>query len=95
MPQAGREDQSLEESKKEILEPGREEDCPEQKLSLEEAFGRLDELLGKLGDKEVSLDESFGAYAEGTRLLKYCNDYLDQVEKKMLVLNKEGGLDEF
>lgn len=95
MPEAGSERQIQEESRIERLEPGKGEDCSEQKLSLEEAFGRLDELLGKLGDKEVSLDESFGAYAEGTRLLKYCNDYLDQVEKDMLVLNQEGGLDEF
>ncbi len=75
--------------------PGEEASAVEQKLSLEEAFGRLDQILAQLGDKEVSLDTSFAAYAEGTRLLKYCNDYLDQVEKDMLVLNKEGGLDEF
>ena len=63
--------------------PGEEASAVEQKLSLEEAFGRLDQILAQLGDKEVSLDTSFAAY------------YLDQVEKDMLVLNKEGGLDEF
>ena len=62
---------------------------------MEEAFAELDEMLVKLADREVSLEESFEIYAEGTKLLKYCSDKLDRVEKKMLVMNEEGGLDEF
>lgn len=71
-----------------------EKQIPASELTLEKAFTRLDELLEQLGNREVSLDESFQAYAEGTRLLKYCNDHLDQVEKRMQVLDEEGGLDE-
>ena len=63
--------------------------------TLEEAFAELDEMLVKMADREVSLEESFEIYAEGTKLLKYCSDKLDRVEKKMLVMNEEGGLDEF
>lgn len=63
--------------------------------TLEEAFAELDKMLVKLADREVSLEESFEIYAEGTKLLKYCSDKLDRVEKKMLVMNEEGGLDEF
>lgn len=63
--------------------------------SLETAFAELDRMLEKLADREVSLEESFAVYAEGTKLLKYCNEKLDQVEKKMLVLNEEGKLHEF
>lgn len=63
--------------------------------TLEEAFAQLEEMLQKLGDREVSLEESFEIYAEGTKLLKYCSDKLDRVEKKMLVMNGEGELDEF
>lgn len=67
----------------------------EKEKSLEAAFAELDMMLEKLADREVSLEESFDVYAEGTKLLKYCNDKLDQVEKKMLVLNEEGELHEF
>lgn len=67
----------------------------EQEMTLEEAFLQLDELLLQLSDKDLSLDDSFAAYAKGTQLLKYCNDHLDQVEKKMMILNEEGGLSEF
>ena len=71
------------------------ERAPEVDLSIEEAFVKLDALLEKLSDKDVSLEESFSVYEEGTKLLKYCTEKLDKVEKKMLVMNEEGGLDEF
>ena len=48
-----------------------------------------------MNTKEVSLDDSFALYTEGTKLLKYCNEQLDTVEKKMLVLSEEGELHEF
>jgi len=63
--------------------------------TLEAAFAELEMMIEKLSDREVSLEESFAVYAEGTKLLKYCNEKLDQVEKKMLILSEEGKLDEF
>lgn len=66
-----------------------------QELTLEEAFEQLDRLLAQLTDKDVSLNDSFEAYEKGTRLLKYCNEHLDQVEKKMMLLDEEGVLSEF
>ncbi len=64
-------------------------------MTLEQAFEELEEIIGKMNDREVSLDDSFSLYAEGTKLLKYCNEQLDMVEKKMLVLSEEGELHEF
>ena len=63
--------------------------------TLEEAFAQLEEMIQKLADKDVSLEESFEIYPEGTELLKDCSSKLDKVEKKMLVMNGEGELDEF
>ncbi|HJC24257.1 MAG TPA: exodeoxyribonuclease VII small subunit [Candidatus Eisenbergiella merdavium] len=67
----------------------------EEKLSLEEAFSMLDEITRSLEAEDISLEDSFGAYQKGIQLLKLCSDKIDQVEKKVLVLNEEGGLDEF
>ena len=66
-----------------------------QEKTLEEAFAELDQMLEKLSDRDPALEESFQVYAEGAKLLKYCNEKLDKVEKKMLVLSEEGTLDEF
>ena len=64
-------------------------------MTLEKAFEELEVIIEKMNAKEVSLDDSFAHYTEGTKLLKYCNDQLDMVEKKMLVLSEEGELHEF
>ncbi len=64
-------------------------------LTLEEAFGRLDQVVEALESREISLEDSFRIYQEGMKLLRMCNEKIDQVEKKILVINGEGGLDEF
>ena len=46
-------------------------------------------------DRETSLEDSFRLYKQGMELLKYCNDKLDTVEKKMLQMNEDGSLGEF
>ena len=72
-----------------------EEHVENQEKTLEEAFAELYQMLTKLSDRDTALEESFQVYAEGTKLLKYCNEKLDKVEKKMLVLSEEGELHEF
>ena len=66
-----------------------------EKKTLEGAFEELENIIEKMNDREVSLDDSFALYTEGTKLLKYCNEQLDMVEKNMLVLSEEGELHEF
>lgn len=63
--------------------------------SLEQIFGQLDELVQKLENEEVSLEESFQLYHEGMDLLKVCNDKIEAVEKKMMVLDENGEEHEF
>ena len=61
----------------------------------EEAYSQLDILADRLEDRETSLEDSFRLYKQGMELLKYCNDKLDTVEKKMLQMNEDGTLGEF
>lgn len=63
--------------------------------SLETVFEQLDELLVKLEGDEVSLEESFQMYHKGMELLKVCNDKIDTIEKKMMVLDENGEEHEF
>ena len=66
----------------------------EEKLSLEEALEKLDETIVKLQSEEVSLEESFELYKQGMDYVKFCSETIDQVEKKVLMLNQGGKLDE-
>ncbi len=63
--------------------------------TLEDAFAQLEMVIERLEAEEISLEEAFGAYSEGMELLQFCNASLDRVEKKVLKLNENGGLDEF
>ena len=62
---------------------------------IEEVFQELDTMVEKLGSRDISLEESFRLYQQGMELLRYCNDKIDTVEKKMLKMNENGELSEF
>ena len=66
-----------------------------QEQTLEELFVQLEETMKKMEQEDFSLEDSFQYYHRGMDLLKVCNDKIDQVEKKMLVLDEEGGTHEF
>lgn len=66
-----------------------------KKLTLEESFTVLDQMVEKLESPDISLEESFQIYKKGMELLKECNSKIDTVEKKMLQMNKNGELSEF
>lgn len=78
---------------------GKTEKVQQQELQenfrLEEGFQALDATIEKLEQENISLEDSFAAFQEGMLLLKQCNDTVDRIEKKVLVLNEKGGLDEF
>lgn len=64
-------------------------------ITLEEAFDQLEQIIRQLENEEITLEQAFATYKEGMELLKYCNDTLDTVEKKVLKINESGELDEF
>ena len=61
-------------------------------------FGRVFWTFGghhrKMESREITLEEAFEKYQEGMALLKSCNEKIDRVEKKMLVLGENGETDE-
>ena len=73
----------------------KKEAAEQEQFRLEEAFDRIEALLEKLQDKDVTLEESFGLYQEGMGLLKLCNENIDHVEKQMLQIDEEGQTHEF
>lgn len=63
--------------------------------TLEIVFQELDEVVKKLEGEAVSLEESFQLYHQGMDLLKVCNEKIDTVEKKMMILDENGEIHEF
>lgn len=67
----------------------------QEEQSLEELFGQLEETIHRMEKEEISLEDSFRLYHGGMDILKKCNDRIDEVEKKMLILDEEGEMHEF
>lgn len=64
-------------------------------FNLEEAFEQLEKTVAALEQEDISLEESFRVYKNGMELLKQCNQAIDQVEKRVMVLNEDGESHEF
>ncbi len=64
-------------------------------MTIEDAFARLQEILGRMEEDGITLEESFAGYEEGMKLLKYCNEKIDRVEKQVQKMNAEGQLEDF
>lgn len=65
-----------------------------ERLSIEENFTLLDELLKRLEGDELTLEESFETYAKGLELVRQCRESIDKVEKKVLILEESGDVHE-
>lgn len=66
-----------------------------KEMTLEEAFEQLEETVQALEGEDITLEEAFLQYKQGMELLKHCNDLIDTVEKKVLVLSEDGECHEF
>lgn len=67
----------------------------EKTLTLEERFAHLEQIVARMEDADVSLDEAFELYKKGLDEAKSANDMVQGMEKAMLVLNSDGQLEEF
>ncbi|WP_313134531.1 exodeoxyribonuclease VII small subunit [Anaerocolumna sp.] len=59
-----------------------------QNKTLEASFEELQEIIKKLENEEISLEDSFKLYTDGIELLKYCNNSIDKVEKQLIILGE-------
>lgn len=59
---------------------------PEQ--TYENAFQRLEEILQKMNESRLSLDDSLKLFEEASSLVTFCEKKLDESEKKIEVLMK-------
>jgi exodeoxyribonuclease VII small subunit len=55
----------------------------------EQALVELESVVEKLESGELSLDESLATFEQGIRLVKFCNQKLSEVEKKIELLVKD------
>ena len=59
----------------------------ETSQTFETSISRLEEIVRKFDDPDLTLDESLALYEEGVRLANSCRDTLDKAEQKLSVLD--------
>jgi len=66
----------------------------QKEKKFEEALEALEQVVERLESGELSLEESLAAFEQGVRLVQFCNQKLNEAEKKveLLVKDKEGRL---
>lgn len=78
------------------IEPAAEDTAgTEKKENLEELFQSLEEVIKGMEESSVTLEQSFDMYNRGMKILKECSRTIDEVEKKVLVLDEDGETHEF
>ena len=64
------------------------------KERFEDALNKLEKIVTKLEEGDVPLEESLRLFEEGIKLSRFCNQKLEEAEKRVEILlkNKEGVL---
>ncbi|WP_017727019.1 exodeoxyribonuclease VII small subunit [Halalkalibacterium ligniniphilum] len=66
-----------------------------QKWTFEEAMKQLEEVVEKLEEGDVPLEEAISMFQEGMALSKICHEKLETVEKQMdRILHEDGEIEE-
>ncbi len=62
--------------------------------SFEQAYARLEQILERMNSGKVPLEEALHLYEEADKLIRSCNERLNNAEKKVEVLmkNRQGDL---
>ncbi len=62
-----------------------------KKPDFENSLARLEEIVGKLENANLSLDDAMKLFEEGVQLSRDCQKHLEQAEGKVEILLKKAG----
>lgn len=61
-----------------------------ENLNFEDAMKKLEEIATELEKGNLNLDESVSKFEEGMQISKKCSDLLENAEKRITILLKDG-----
>jgi exodeoxyribonuclease VII small subunit len=59
-----------------------------ERPSFEEALKKLEQIVSKLEDESITLEESVNLYEEGVKLSQFCTEILDDAELRIEQVNE-------
>lgn len=61
-----------------------------ENISFEEAMNKLEQIAKELENDSLTLEESVSKFEEGMKLSKKCSELLENAEKRITILLKNG-----
>ncbi len=62
----------------------------DKSMNFEKALARLEAIVGEMEGGTLSLEKMMAYFEEGSQLVKFCTQKLNEVEKKIEILVKKG-----
>lgn len=62
----------------------------EKEMGFEESLARLEQITAEMEGGKLSLDDMIARFEEGQTLLKFCNQKLNEVERRIEKLVRKG-----
>lgn len=66
-----------------------------ENMTYEKAMKRLEEIVSKLESNDIPLEDSIVLFQEGISLSQYCDQKLQNIQKKVAQIYEDGQLKEF
>ena len=66
-----------------------------ENLSIEELFEKVRDVVSKLEDEDIPLDDAFGWYENGVVLMKSLSDKLSGVQERVKKITSDGSFEIF
>ena len=60
-----------------------------EQITFEQALEKLEQIVSRIEEGQVPLEESIEQYAQGIELIKRCREILNAAEKKIQLLAKD------
>lgn len=67
----------------------------EDNKTLENSFKELDKILEEMENDSVAIEEAFGLYEKGMKLVKEVHSKLLGLEARIEMINEDGSVEEF
>jgi len=66
-----------------------------KQLTFKESLERLEAIVLEMEKDTLDLDKSLALFSEGTKLVKFCSEKLEETKKKIEIITSSGKIEPF
>ena len=61
----------------------------DEKMMFEQAIERMEEIISRLSDGNLGIDDSVALYEEGVKLAAFCDEKIKEAQRKITLLQEK------